>query len=117
VFSSKSSADTHVHFCQVIGASRVIPTQKAARYTGGLWVGKYLRIITYQEVASESARGHLGRLCGRTAHAETYEGHDRSRDLRISKFLGDEFVDEFVWIGGKRSASRLWSIEITEPRT
>lgn len=54
-------------------------------------------------MTSESASGQLGRLCGRAARAETFEGHARSGDLRASRFLGDEFV----WIDGKKSASRL----------
>ncbi|TVY89602.1 Histidinol dehydrogenase [Lachnellula willkommii] len=88
---------------KVIGTNHVLPTRKAARYTGGLWVGKYLRTVTYQEVTSESASGNLGRLCGRSARAETFEGHARSGDLRASKFLGDDFE----WIDGKRSNSQL----------
>lgn len=59
--------------------------------------------MTYQEVTSESASGNLGRLCGRSARAETFEAHARSGDLRASKFLGDNFE----WIDGKRSDSRL----------
>ncbi|KAL8276715.1 hypothetical protein RQP46_010894 [Phenoliferia psychrophenolica] len=73
-----------------IGTNHVLPTRKAARYTGGLWVGKYLRTCTYQEVSNAEASGELGRLCGRAARAENFEGHARSGDLRAAKYLKDE---------------------------
>ncbi|KAF4777060.1 histidinol dehydrogenase [Colletotrichum scovillei] len=74
-----------------IGTNHVLPTKKAGRFTGGLWVGKFLKTVTYQEVVSESESGELGRLCGRAARAESFEGHARSGDLRAKQFLGDEF--------------------------
>lgn len=80
---------------KVIGTNHVLPTRKASRYTGGLWVGKYLRTVTYQEVSDEEASGELGRLCGRAARAELFEGHARSGDLRASRYL----KDKFEWIG------------------
>src|ERR1700756_5230463 len=70
---------------QCIGTNHVLPTRQASRYTGGLWVGKYLRTVTYQEVTSPQASGELGRLCGRAARAEHFEGHARSGALRASK--------------------------------
>jgi histidinol dehydrogenase len=76
---------------KVIGTNHVLPTRKASRYTGGLWVGKYLRTVTYQEVSDEKASGELGRLCGRAARAELFEGHARSGDLRANRYLGDMF--------------------------
>lgn len=80
-----------------IGTNHVLPTKKASRYTGGLWVGKYLRTVTYQEVRDPQASGHLGRLCGRSARAENFEGHARSGDLRAHKYLHDNYE----WIDGK----------------
>lgn len=77
---------------QCIGTNHVLPTKKAGRFTGGLWVGKFLKTVTYQEVVSESESGELGRLCGRAARAENFEGHARSGDLRAKQFLGDEFA-------------------------
>ncbi|RAK81956.1 histidinol dehydrogenase family protein [Aspergillus fijiensis CBS 313.89] len=74
-----------------IGTNHVLPTRKAARYTGGLWVGKFLRTITYQEVTSDEASGQLGKLCGRAARAEFFEGHARSGDLRAHLHLKEEF--------------------------
>ncbi|KAK7222990.1 hypothetical protein V2G26_010993 [Clonostachys chloroleuca] len=74
-----------------IGTNHVLPTKKAGRFTGGLWVGKFLKTVTYQEVTSEKASGELGRLCGRAARAERFEGHARSGDLRASLYLKDKF--------------------------
>ncbi|KAI0474036.1 histidinol dehydrogenase [Xylariaceae sp. FL0804] len=79
-----------------IGTNHVLPTRGAGRYTGGLWVGKYLRTQTYQEVRDARASGELGRLCGRCARAENFEGHARSGDLRAQLYLGDEHA----WIRG-----------------
>ncbi|KAJ0381972.1 hypothetical protein COL922a_013485 [Colletotrichum nupharicola] len=72
-----------------IGTNHVLPTRKGARYSGGLWVEKYLKTCTYQEVVSETASGELGRLCGRAARAENFEAHARSGDLRASTYLKD----------------------------
>lgn len=74
-----------------IGTNHVLPTRGASRYTGGLWVGKYLRTVTYQEVRNAESSGELGRLCGRAARAELFEGHARSGDLRAHDYLGDKF--------------------------
>ncbi|OJJ81293.1 uncharacterized protein ASPGLDRAFT_84366 [Aspergillus glaucus CBS 516.65] len=76
---------------KVIGTNHVLPTRTTARYTGSLWVGKYLKTCTYQEVTSEEASGNLGRLCGRAARAEKFEAHARSGDLRASKYMDDDF--------------------------
>ncbi|KAL4889914.1 histidinol dehydrogenase [Aspergillus ambiguus] len=76
---------------KVIGTNHVLPTRKAARYTGGLWVGKYLRTVTYQEVEDSNASAELGRLCGRAARAENFEGHARSGDLRAQKYQDDHY--------------------------
>lgn len=76
---------------KAIGTNHVLPTRKAARYTGGLWVGKFLRTVTYQEVRDDKASGELGRLCGRAARAENFEGHARSGDLRAQKYLNDKY--------------------------
>ncbi|KAJ4258810.1 hypothetical protein NW762_007897 [Fusarium torreyae] len=74
-----------------IGTNHVLPTKHAARYTGGLWVGKFLRTVTYQEVTSAKESGKLGQLCGRAARVELFEGHARSGDIRAHRYLEDEF--------------------------
>lgn len=73
---------------KVIGTNHTLPTRGAARYTGGLWVGKYLRTVTYQEVTNPESSAALGELCGRAARAEFFEGHARSGDVRAAKLTG-----------------------------
>ena len=74
---------------KVIGTKHTLPTRGAANYTGGLWVGKYLKTVTYQEVTDPDASAQLGRLCGRASRVETFEGHARSGDVRAHKYAGD----------------------------
>lgn len=76
---------------KVIGTNHVLPTLGAARYTGGLWVGKYLRTATYQEIRDTTSSGELGRVCGRASRVELFEGHARSGDARAARHLGDRF--------------------------
>ena len=75
---------------KVIGTNHVLPTKGAARYTGGLWVGKYLRTVTYQEVTNTKSSAFLGEICGRASRVERFEGHARSGDVRASKYAGNE---------------------------
>jgi histidinol dehydrogenase len=74
---------------KVIGTNHVLPTRHAARYTGGLWVGKYIKTVTYQEVTSVAASAELGELLGRAARAENFEGHARSGDIRAARPAGE----------------------------
>ncbi|MGP4020662.1 histidinol dehydrogenase [Saccharopolyspora sp. 5N708] len=71
---------------KVIGTNHVLPTRGAARYTGGLWVGKYLKTVTYQEVTDTASSARLGEVCGRAARVELFEGHARSGDVRAAKY-------------------------------
>jgi sulfopropanediol 3-dehydrogenase len=71
---------------KVIGTNHVLPTLGAARYTGGLWVGKYLKTVTYQEVTDARASAELGERCGRASRLENFEGHARSGDIRAARF-------------------------------
>ena len=73
---------------KVIGTNHVLPTRGAARYTGGLWVGKYLKTVTYQEVRSPESSALLGDVCGRASRVELFEGHARSGDIRAAKVDG-----------------------------
>jgi sulfopropanediol 3-dehydrogenase len=73
---------------KVIGTNHVLPTRGAARYTGGLWVGKYLKTVTYQEVRDPSSSALLGEVCGRASRVELFEGHARSGDIRAAKIRG-----------------------------
>jgi sulfopropanediol 3-dehydrogenase len=69
---------------KVIGTNHVLPTRGAARYSGGLWVGKYLKTCTYQEVRNPASSALLGERCGRASRVEQFEGHARSADLRAA---------------------------------
>ncbi|MEV0593504.1 histidinol dehydrogenase [Nonomuraea cavernae] len=73
---------------KVIGTNHTLPTRGAANYTGGLWVGKYLKTVTYQEVVDRASSAALGELCGRAARVEFFEGHARSGDVRAHKYAG-----------------------------
>jgi sulfopropanediol 3-dehydrogenase len=73
---------------KVIGTNHVLPTLGSARYTGGLWVGKFLKTVTYQEVVDPAQSAKLGELCGRASRIENFEGHARSGDVRAAKFTG-----------------------------
>ena len=73
---------------KVIGTNHVLPTRGAARYTGGLWVGKYLKTVTYQEVRDRNSSALLGEVCGRASRVELFEGHARSGDIRAAKVDG-----------------------------
>ena len=76
---------------KTIGTNHVLPTMGAARYTGGLWVGKYLRTVTYQEVTNKETSSFLGDVTCRTARVENFEGHARSGDARAWKYGGRKF--------------------------
>lgn len=80
---------------KVIGTNHTLPTRGAARYTGGLWVGKFLKTVIYQEVTNKDSSAELGELCGRASRVETFEGHARSGDIRAVKF-GDKAVPEWA---------------------
>lgn len=77
---------------KVIGTNHTLPTRGAANYTGGLWVGKYLKTVTYQEITNTASSVELGELLGRTARVESFEGHARSGDVRVAKYRGTDFV-------------------------
>ena len=73
---------------KVIGTNHTLPTRGAARYTGGLWVGKYLKTVTYQQVVDSASSAELGELCGRASRVEQFEGHARAGDVRVAKIRG-----------------------------
>ena len=68
-----------------IGTNHILPTSGAARYTGGLWVGKYLKTVTYQE-CDEPASVLIGEVAARQCRIENFEGHARSCDVRVLKY-------------------------------
>jgi len=70
---------------KTIGTNHVLPTAGAARYTGGLWVGKFLKTVTHQEVRTPEASAEIGEICARQCRVEGFEGHARSCDVRVAK--------------------------------
>ena len=59
---------------KVIGTNHTLPTMKAARYTGGLWVGKFLKTVTYQRVLTDEASTMIGEYCSRLCMLEGFSG-------------------------------------------
>jgi len=72
---------------KVIGTNHTLPTKRAARYTGGLWVGKFLKTVTYQEVSPE-ATAMIGEYCARLCAIENFAGHKAQADLRVRRYGG-----------------------------
>jgi sulfopropanediol 3-dehydrogenase len=78
--------ETNVSFGdKVIGTNHTLPTRKAARYTGGLWVGKFLKTCTYQKVRPE-ASALIGEYCSRLCAIEGFAGHQAQADLRVRRY-------------------------------
>ncbi|MEP4051310.1 MAG: histidinol dehydrogenase [Litorimonas sp.] len=72
---------------KVIGTNHTLPTNKAARYTGGLWVGKFLKTCTYQRV-TEDASVAVGEYCSRLCAYEGFAAHKEQADIRLRRFAG-----------------------------
>jgi sulfopropanediol 3-dehydrogenase len=70
---------------KTIGTNHVLPTSRAARYTGGLWVGKFLKTVTHQEVRDPATSARIGEICARQCRVEGFEAHARSCDVRVAK--------------------------------
>jgi sulfopropanediol 3-dehydrogenase len=73
---------------KVIGTNHTLPTKGAARYTGGLWVGKFLKTCTYQEVKTPEASAMIGEYCSRLCAIERFWGHKEQADLRVRRYGG-----------------------------
>lgn len=72
---------------KVIGTNHTLPTNKAARYTGGLWVGKFLKTCTYQRVTEEASVA-VGEYCSRLCAYEGFAAHKEQADIRLRRFAG-----------------------------
>jgi len=70
---------------KVIGTNHTLPTRGAARYTGGLWVGKFLKTCTYQRVLTPEASVHVGEYCSRLCALEGFAGHKEQADIRVRR--------------------------------
>ena len=73
---------------KVIGTNHTLPTRKAARYTGGLWVGKFLKTCTYQRITSPEASALIGEYCSRLCAIEGFAGHKEQADIRVRRYGG-----------------------------
>jgi len=71
---------------KVIGTNHTLPTKKAARYTGGLWVGKFLKTCTYQRVLTPEASAMVGEVCSRLCALEGFMGHKEQADIRVRRY-------------------------------
>lgn len=86
-------AETTVAFGdKVSGPNHILPTMRAARYTGGLSVGKFLKTVTWQRMDREATRA-LAPVCARISRAEGMEGHARSADVRLQRWFPDDSFD------------------------
>jgi sulfopropanediol 3-dehydrogenase len=73
---------------KVIGTNHTLPTKKAARYTGGLWVGKFLKTCSYQRVLTDEASVLVGEYCSRLCALEGFFGHAEQANIRVRRFGG-----------------------------
>jgi sulfopropanediol 3-dehydrogenase len=73
---------------KVIGTNHTLPTRQAARYTGGLWVGKFLKTCTYQRVTTDAASATLGEYCSRLCALEGFAGHAEQANIRVRRYGG-----------------------------
>ncbi len=73
---------------KVIGTNHTLPTRKAGRYTGGLWVGKFLKTHSYQKVLTDEAAATIGEYCSRLCMLEGFVGHAEQANLRVRRYGG-----------------------------
>jgi sulfopropanediol 3-dehydrogenase len=73
---------------KVIGTNHTLPTLGAARYTGGLWVGKFMKTCTYQKVLTDDASAMIGEYCSRLCLLEGFVGHAEQANVRLRRYGG-----------------------------
>ena len=73
---------------KVIGTNHTLPTKKAGRYTGGLWVGKFLKTHSYQKVLTDEAASEIGAYCSRLCMLEGFVGHAEQANIRVRRYGG-----------------------------
>ena len=78
------------------GTNHILPTNKAARYSGGLSVGKFIKVVTYQKMTQEASK-RIGEVASRISRLEGMEGHARAADIRLRKYFPDEKFDFEVY--------------------
>ncbi|MGB5935425.1 MAG: histidinol dehydrogenase, partial [Ornithinimicrobium sp.] len=77
------------------GPNHILPTRGAAHYTGGLWVGKFIKTVTYQRM-TRKGNAQIGRVAARISRIEGMEGHALAGDVRVRKYFPDEELDTAV---------------------
>jgi len=75
---------------KVIGTNHKLPTKKAGRYTGGLWVGKFLKTHSYQEITTDEAAVKIGEYCSRLCILESFVGHAEQANIRVRRYGGKD---------------------------
>jgi sulfopropanediol 3-dehydrogenase len=75
---------------KVIGTNHTLPTQGAARYTGGLWVGKFIKTVTHQRVTNAESSVTIGEYCSRLCAIENFAGHQAQADIRVRRYSETE---------------------------
>ena len=75
---------------KVIGTNHTLPTKKAGRYTGGLWVGKFLKTHSYQEITTDEAATNIGEYCSRLCMLESFVGHAEQANIRVRRYGGKD---------------------------
>jgi sulfopropanediol 3-dehydrogenase len=75
---------------KVIGTNHTLPTRKNARFTGGLWVGKFIKTCTYQRVLTDEASVMVGEYCSRLCAIEGFAGHKEQADIRVRRYAKKE---------------------------
>jgi sulfopropanediol 3-dehydrogenase len=73
---------------KIIGTNHTLPTKKASRYTGGLWVGKFLKTCTYQRIENTETSSQIGEICSRLALLEGFAGHAEQANIRVRRYSG-----------------------------
>src|SRR3569832_504420 len=73
---------------KVIGTNHTLPTKKNARFTGGLWVGKFIKTCTYQKVMTDEASAKIGEVCSRLCVLEGFLGHAEQANVRVRRYGG-----------------------------
>jgi sulfopropanediol 3-dehydrogenase len=71
---------------KVIGTNHTLPTRGNARFTGGLWVGKFIKTCTYQRVLTDEASALIGSYCSRLCAIEGFAGHQEQADIRVRRY-------------------------------
>jgi len=75
---------------KVIGTNHTLPTKHGAKYTGGLWVGKFLKTCSYQEIRTPEASAMIGEYCSRLCEIENFYGHKEQADIRVRRYGSKE---------------------------